>query len=155
MRDYLFHGKRLDNGEWVEGALVVSDDRINPGKCYILPTVSDLGISHGDGGNRVRIGCFVEVDPVTVGQYTGLPDKNGTKIFEGAICRFREWNKGPMCWMGWVHWKHQQFVISGGPNEECNGPFELQMSRFIPDNIEVIGYICDVMQNSGHIVEET
>ena len=81
--------------------------------------------------------------PGTIGQYTGLNDRNGAKIFEGDICRFKEWGKGDMCWIGKVHYEHQQFVISGGPNEECETSFTLNMSRFIPENIEVIGNVHD------------
>lgn len=135
MREIIFRGKRLDNGEWVEGNLFVSD---TDGSTYILA-----------GSRRVTIEW--EVDPGTVGQYTGLKDKNGKKIFEGDVCRFREWSKGEMCWIGKVHFEHQHFMISGGPNKECETMFELCMSRFIPENIEVIGNIHD---NSELIKEE-
>lgn len=127
MREIIFRGKRIDNGEWVEGNLFVSD---TDGSTYILA-----------GSRRVTIEW--EVDPGTVGQYTGLKDKNGERIFEDDVCRFREWSNGEMCWVGKVHWEHQQFMISGGPNKECETMFELCLSRFIPENIEVIGNIHD------------
>ena len=82
-----------------------------------------------------------EVIPETVGQFTDLTDKNGAMIFEGDICRFREWNKGEMCWIGKILFDNQQFAIAGPPNKECNSPFHFPLSRINSNDIEIIGNI--------------
>ena len=80
---YLFRGKRLDNGEWVQGYYVRFPMPISVGAessiHYIYTTAKDPD----DNCNRY------EVDPATVGQCTGLRDKNGTLIFEGDIVRYK------------------------------------------------------------------
>ena len=72
MREILFRGKRLDNGEWIYGNLFV-------------PDIPDAPVEICTGTNRVRI--TYEVDPDTVGQYTGLTDKNRKPVFEDDICK--------------------------------------------------------------------
>ena len=126
MREILFRGKRVDNGEWVEGDV---HKNIDFSKAHIHPN-----------GERVR---SFDVLPETVGQYTGLVDKNDRKIFEGDICRFKRFND---IYIGKIVFNvtTASFVMWYQPIVGAYGEKATQkMLLSVCDDIEVIGNIHD------------
>lgn len=83
--EILHKAKRKDTGEWVAGYYVEDDSRHGENKGFILQMATDFSYSYGDGGNRIRIGCFLEVDPKTVCIYTGKNDEQGKKVWDHDI----------------------------------------------------------------------
>lgn len=91
MRKIKSRGKRLDNGVWVEGSLLQDDY----GVCMIVEFVDHHEQWH-------------EVDPDTIGQYTGLKDKNGEEICEGDVLTDKFGS------IGVVEWRNCGFVVNFG-----------------------------------------
>ncbi|MGP0580253.1 YopX family protein [Paenibacillus peoriae] len=121
MRDIKFRGKRLDNGEWVFGDIWQHNSRVD--------IVDHRAQSH-------------PVDPETVGQYAGLPDREGEDIYEDTILDGSY--KNPMS--GEMVKRHYKVTYKkGGFYAEMIGhhPFGTTLLYFENENAVVIGNIHD------------
>lgn len=130
MREILFRGKLKCNGDWSYGNLIVKPNVIS----LITPDDTPLG----------RYG---EIDPETVGQYTGLTDRNGTKIFEGDIMQLTSGTYPCL-----VYWDGRGFKwLSNGKRRDIDLTYEkMAIIGNIYDNpelIEVVGNIYDTRGN--------
>lgn len=120
IREVIFRGKRMDNGKWVKGYLYITH-------------IGSHEIGSYDAEINIERLTF-DVIPETVGQYTGLTDKNGVKIFEGDIVSLVK-HDGLIYKVVYVPCRYE-LVNSKGVN--C---FVLDIYK--SENIEVIGNIYD------------
>lgn len=123
MREVLFTGKRVDNGEWVEGELL-HDMKGRPWIYWTTPKELPVFFL------RSAI-----VKSETVGQFTGLTDKNGKKIFEGYVVTYI----GEVCVVEWDD-ETAKFVLK---NENLLCDFEEVWCNRFKSKIEVIGNVHD------------
>ncbi len=128
MREILFRGKRKDNGVWISGSF-----HTRCTECYIIPLPIVTSQS--------------KVIPETVGQFTGLTDKNGKKIFEGDFVVCKQEISGN--WIdyhveiGFVEMKHGAFGLHRKqgyyrPFKDWLEDYEYEVIGNIHDNPELL-----------------
>lgn len=125
MREILFRGKRTDNCEWAEGYYYKAK------YCRTDDELCDyITVPHPKEYNEPS--SHYIVNPETIGQYTGLKDKNGTKIFEGDIVAMPDYGGG----------KHKAVVYFKGGKFAVDGS-NYHFKDIAPKRMEVIGNIHD------------
>lgn len=125
---YLYRAKRTDNGEWVEGCLLVLDD-----ETYRIAT----SCLQGDAEQLLEV-CAYEVDPSTICQCTGLKDNNGKLIWENDIVELYDRN---------TDYKWRAVVLFGNPNCEYTWGWQLKPIVECEANTDILCWID--MEESG------
>lgn len=129
MREILFRGKDSITKSWVYGALVQQQDDPLREKTLII---SYSNYQYGDFSEAV----IHEVDPETVGQYTGFVDKNSKKIFDGDIVSI--YNSKAFLFA--VAWNDNHYILKCTTNGVSDNILNVTES---PEDVEVVGNIYD------------
>ena len=140
MREILFRGKRKDNCKWVEGYLHKRDG-LGTGYTEFAIQVQESSAS--------RPWSYTAI-PETVGQYTGMTDKNGKRIFEGDIIRCG----GKV--VGVVNYHDCCFCVRFIMKDHANrsNPAMDIIENEYPNDIEVIGNIHDNPELIAEVQDE-
>jgi uncharacterized phage protein (TIGR01671 family) len=146
MREILFRAKQIDTDKWVEGYYIkfetrqccpIGDDKLADDE--IVHLIAQDGFADW---NMPRQLTFIKIKKETVGQFTGLTDKNGVKIFEGDLFEWtsKDTDGSLMRQVDVVRWADGGCWVCG-KEDECL----IHYLQFNPsyENLELIGNIHD------------
>lgn len=129
MREILFRAKRIDNGGWVEGYFAIGKWYLDEKERYAILPIDLCFYPH------CEINEWIEIDPETVCQYTGLKDKNGKRIWENDIVRIENsMDEG----IGNIEFYGGMWYVDGEPSNSLHDIVE-----YDDGELEVIGNIFD------------
>ena len=135
MREILFRGKSTEDGKWFTGQLLRFKSPVSEKELDIVIEGCELD----DSNEWLHIGRRAKVVPETVGQYTGLTDKNGKKIFEGDIIRKTNKGRHPEIFTANIRTDfHLHEKVYYGPCEYCTESCEYEIIGNIHDNPELL-----------------
>ena len=135
MREILFKGKRKDNGNWAFGGIWREEGVVFiVGKVRYYPDTRDWDTMEYYESHHHYVTSKIRIDPETIGQYTGLVDKNDNKIFEGDIVKTVEGSFKVVCEKG-AFWLYDEMLLS---NDHLDF-----LASYEAEAIEVVGNIHD------------